>query len=115
MKLHVVTLFPEMFASFLGAGLLGKAIAQGLVQVGFTSPRDFTTDRHRTVDDAPYGGGSGMVMMPGPVADALDAIDARIATGGLEAVTAPTYGDRAQARRFEIAAALNRLRSLRLL
>jgi tRNA (guanine37-N1)-methyltransferase len=77
MRIEVVTLFPELFESFLAAGLLGKAIGQGLVRVGFANPREFTTDRHRTVDDTPYGGGSGMVMMPGPVAAALDAIDAR--------------------------------------
>ncbi len=74
MRFDVVTLFPEMFGSFLGAGLLGKAIAAGLVEVRFTNPRDFATDRHRTVDDTPYGGGSGMVMMPGPLIEAIESL-----------------------------------------
>jgi tRNA (guanine37-N1)-methyltransferase len=76
MEFHVVTLFPESFASFLGSGLLGKAIAAGRVRVAFHNPRDFAHDKHRSVDDTPYGGGSGMVMMPGPIADALDSIEA---------------------------------------
>lgn len=75
MRFDVVTLFPEMFDSFLASGLTDRAIAGGLVEVRLTTPRDFTTDRHRTVDDAPYGGGSGMVMMVPPIAAALDRID----------------------------------------
>jgi tRNA (guanine37-N1)-methyltransferase len=74
MRFHVVTLFPELFGSFLRAGLLGKAIAAGTLSVGFTNPRDFTSDRHRTVDDAPYGGGSGMVMRPGPLVEAMESL-----------------------------------------
>lgn len=74
MRIHVVTLFPEMFGSVLRAGLLGKAIAAGALEVRFTNPRDFTSDRHRTVDDTPYGGGSGMVMMPGPIVEALESL-----------------------------------------
>lgn len=77
MKLWVVTLFPELFDSFLRAGLLGKAIATGTLEVGFANPRDFTTDRHRTVDDTPYGGGSGMVMMPGPIVEAIESLPER--------------------------------------
>lgn len=76
MRYDVVTLFPEMFVSFLDAGLLGRARAAGTVAVRFASPRDFATDRHRTVDDTPYGGGSGMVMRPGPIAEALESLDA---------------------------------------
>jgi tRNA (guanine37-N1)-methyltransferase len=76
MRVHVVTLFPEMFGSVLRAGILGKAVAAGHVEVCFTSPRDFTSDRHKTVDDTPYGGGSGMVMMPGPLVDALESLPA---------------------------------------
>jgi tRNA (guanine37-N1)-methyltransferase len=75
---EVVTLFPEMFAGFVGASLLGKAIAGGLVAVHFTNPRDFGKGRHRSVDDAPYGGGPGMIMAAPPLAAALQAIaDAR--------------------------------------
>ncbi|MFW5920879.1 MAG: tRNA (guanosine(37)-N1)-methyltransferase TrmD [Polyangiales bacterium] len=77
MRFGIVTLFPEMFASFLEAGLLHKAIEAGTLEVALCNPRDFTTDRHRTVDDTPYGGGSGMVMMPGPLAQAMEDLDAR--------------------------------------
>jgi tRNA (guanine37-N1)-methyltransferase len=77
MRFDLVTLFPEMFDSFLEAGLLGKARSEGRIDVARTNPRDFTSDRHRTVDDAPYGGGSGMVMMPGPLARALEHVDAQ--------------------------------------
>jgi len=72
MIIHVVTIFPEMFASFTGASLLGKAIQRGLLEVRFTDPRDFTHDKHRSVDDAPYGGGAGMVMRVDVVCDALE-------------------------------------------
>lgn len=62
MRFRVLTLFPESFQSFLGFSLIGKAIAKGSAQVELINPRDFTTDRHRTVDDTPYGGGEGMLM-----------------------------------------------------
>jgi len=75
MQVGIVTLFPELFGPFLSEGLLGRAIAAGHVRVQLVNPRDFATDRHRTVDDAPYGGGSGMVMMPGPLLAAVDALE----------------------------------------
>lgn len=77
--LHVelVTLFPELFDSFLAASLLGKAIEAGLVKVDRTNPRDFARGRHKNVDDTPYGGGPGMVMRPDPIAAAIDDIEAR--------------------------------------
>lgn len=74
MHFEVVTIFPEMLRSFLEAGLLGKAIERGLVAVSTVDPRDFTTDRHRSVDDAPYGGGVGMVMRVEPLVAAVEAI-----------------------------------------
>jgi tRNA (guanine37-N1)-methyltransferase len=73
MELEVITLFPEMFASFLDGSLLGKARAAGIVTVGFTSPRDYAPGKYRQVDDAPYGGGVGMVMKPEPLVDAIEA------------------------------------------
>ena len=77
--LHVelVTLFPELFDSFLAASLLGKAIEAGLVKVDRTNPRDFARGRHKNVDDTPYGGGPGMVMRPDPIAAAIDDIETR--------------------------------------
>ena len=74
MRFEIVTLFPELF-DVLSTGLLGKAREAGTLEVHTITPRRFTTDRHRTVDDAPYGGGSGMVLMPGPIGDALDHLD----------------------------------------
>jgi tRNA (guanine-N1)-methyltransferase len=71
---EVLTLFPEAVRSFVGAGLLGKAIERGLVAVHCTDPREHTDDRHRTVDDAPFGGGAGMVIKPEPIVAALEAV-----------------------------------------
>jgi len=62
-----VSLFPESFASYLGVSILNRAKEDGLVSFSFSNPRDYTTDRHRTVDDTPYGGGAGMVMKPEPL------------------------------------------------
>jgi len=67
----VVTLFPEMFDSFYQASLVGKATDAGLVVEHRVDPREFTRDVHRTVDDAPFGGGAGMIMKPEPLAAAI--------------------------------------------
>src|SRR5882672_9080521 len=75
-EFELVTLFPEIFDGLLGATLLGKAIASGLVAAHRTSPRDFAPGRHRQVDDAPYGGGPGMVMRVEPIAAAIEALEA---------------------------------------
>lgn len=77
MRIDVLTLFPELFGPFLQASLLGKALEQHLLQVELTQIRDFARDRHRTVDDAPYGGGPGMVMKCGPLAEALQSVSPR--------------------------------------
>jgi len=71
MRLDIVTIFPEYFAP-LQLSLVGKAINRGLVAVGVHDLRRWTHDRHRTVDDTPYGGGAGMVMKPEPWGEALD-------------------------------------------
>ena len=75
MRFEVITIFPELFDSFLQKGLVAKAHESGVIRVAFNNPRDFTKDRHKSVDDAPYGGGSGMVMMPGPILEALEACE----------------------------------------
>lgn len=74
MRFEIVTLFPELFEA-AGLGLLGKAQEAGKLEVETLNPREFTADRHRTVDDAPYGGGSGMVLMVPPFAAALRHLD----------------------------------------
>jgi len=70
----IVTIFPAMFEAALAAGVVGRAIDRRLLEVVVHDLRDFTTDRHRSVDDLPYGGGPGMVMKPEPIFKALDAI-----------------------------------------
>ena len=69
----VVSLFPDMFAPFTQQGVIGRAVKSGTVMVDTFNPRDFTHDRHRTVDDRPYGGGPGMLMMVKPLTDAIQA------------------------------------------
>lgn len=73
MKFAVVTLFPEMFAALTEYGVVGRAFREGLSSLVCWNPRDFTTDKHQTVDDRPYGGGPGMVMRVEPLAAAVDA------------------------------------------
>ncbi len=72
----IVTIFPAMIEQPLAAGVLGRAIDRGTLDVKVRDLRDFTTDRHRVVDDVPYGGGPGMVLKPDPIFRALDAIEA---------------------------------------
>jgi tRNA (guanine37-N1)-methyltransferase len=74
MQFHVLTIFPEIFASPLAASLLKKAQDKGLLSCTMHNLRDYTTDKHRTVDDTPYGGGQGMVLKPEPVVAALEMV-----------------------------------------
>jgi len=73
-RFDVVTLFPEMFAAITASGITSRALEAGLYSVTTWNPRDFTTDNYRTVDDRPYGGGPGMVMLPEPLERTLDAV-----------------------------------------
>ena len=73
MRIDIVTIFPEFFG-VLDVSLLGRARQRGLIELGVHDLRDFTHDRHRTVDDTPYGGGAGMVMRPEPWGEAMDAV-----------------------------------------
>jgi tRNA (guanine37-N1)-methyltransferase len=74
-RVDVVTLFPEMFGGFLAASFVARAINGGQLAVRFRSPRDFGLGKHRSVDDAPYGGGSGMVMRVDVLVAAMESLD----------------------------------------
>ncbi|MEH2318072.1 tRNA (guanosine(37)-N1)-methyltransferase TrmD [Nostoc sp.] len=74
MRFDIVTLFPDCFNSVLNSGLLGKALAKQIAEVHLVNPRDFTTDKHRKVDDEPYGGGVGMLMKPEPIFTAVESL-----------------------------------------
>jgi len=74
MRFDIVTIFPGFFSSFLENGILRRALAEGLVEVAVHDLREFTHDRHRTVDDRPFGGGEGMVLKPQPIAEALTSL-----------------------------------------
>jgi tRNA (guanine37-N1)-methyltransferase len=74
MKCEILTIFPDIFHAYLGEGILRKAIQREVVQITVHHLRDYTKDKHRTVDDYPYGGGAGMVMKPEPFFTALDTI-----------------------------------------
>ncbi len=85
----VVTLFPDMFRAAADAGVLGRAIGTGLVDLQLFNPRSFAADRHRTVDDRPYGGGPGMVMMVEPLLEAIDAAREASRSSGAEQMAEP--------------------------
>ena len=82
MQIGLITLFPEMFAAVSDFGVSGRAVAAGLVDLHFWNPRDFTDDRHRTVDDRPFGGGPGMLMKTEPLLAAVKAAKAVLDTAG---------------------------------
>jgi tRNA (guanine37-N1)-methyltransferase len=77
MRIDVLTLFPEVFESFLSSSIVGRARQSGIVSVSLTDFRDFATDRHRSVDDRPFGGGPGMVLMCQPLFDAVEHVEAQ--------------------------------------
>jgi tRNA (guanine37-N1)-methyltransferase len=81
MWLGVITLFPEMFRAVTDFGVTGRAVKNGLLELHMWNPRDFTHDRHNTVDDRPYGGGPGMLMMVQPLRDAIHAAKAAAGEG----------------------------------
>lgn len=74
LQFDIVTLFPDFFTSPLQSSLLGKALAKGIARVNLTNPRDFTTDKHHSVDDVPYGGGAGMLLKPEPLFAAVESL-----------------------------------------
>ena len=74
MRIDVLTLFPEMFAGVFSTSMLGRAAAVGLLTVQLHNIRDYSTDKHKKADDYPFGGGAGLVMMPQPVFDCMEAV-----------------------------------------
>ncbi|MEW5249713.1 tRNA (guanosine(37)-N1)-methyltransferase TrmD [Microbulbifer discodermiae] len=86
-RIALVTIFPEMFAALTDYGISGRAVRDGLLEVRCWNPRDFTSDRHRTVDDRPYGGGPGMVMLAEPLFRALSEARTWAEEGGAGART----------------------------
>jgi tRNA (guanine37-N1)-methyltransferase len=77
MRIDVVTLFPEMFEPVLGASIVGRARKGGLLELGYVDWRAFSRDRRRSVDDRPFGGGAGMVLMAEPLYAALQSVRRR--------------------------------------
>ncbi len=103
MRIDILTLFPEMFASPLSYSILKRAQDQGLVSISLTNIRDFATDKYRKVDDSPYGGGPGMVMMPGPVFDCFEYVE-RLAPERGRVILLTPQGERfTQAKARELA------------
>lgn len=102
-RIEVLTLFPALFGPFLGEGLLGRAIRDGLLAVNVVALRDYGLGRHRQVDDVPYGGGAGMVLRPEPVFAAVRDIEARHRPRPVRRVLLTPQGrpfDQALARRW---------------
>ncbi|HWF86379.1 MAG TPA: tRNA (guanosine(37)-N1)-methyltransferase TrmD [Vicinamibacterales bacterium] len=102
MTFDIVTIFPAMIEPQLAGGMLGRAAAAGVIDVKIHDLRSFTLDRHRVVDDVPYGGGPGMVMKPDPIFRALDAIEAERGQPLTVVLTSPqgTRFTQAEARRL---------------
>jgi tRNA (guanine37-N1)-methyltransferase len=96
MRINVVTLFPDFFRGPLGLSIPARAAAAGLVQYNLVQLRDFTHDRHQTVDDLPYGGGAGMVMKPDPFWEAVESL----APQGSDRPDGPILLMSARGRRF---------------
>jgi len=88
-KFDIVTIFPAMFERPLAEGVIGRAVERGTVDLKVRDLRDFTTDRHRVVDDVPYGGGPGMVLKAEPIFRALDAIEAERGCPAAVILTSP--------------------------
>lgn len=109
MVVDVVTIFPQMIEPALAEGVIGRARAKGLVDVKARDLRDYTTDRHRVVDDVPFGGGPGMVMKPEPIFRAVEAIASERGAPSAVILTTP------QGRRFSHAEAVRFSRMERLI
>ncbi|MBI4704750.1 MAG: tRNA (guanosine(37)-N1)-methyltransferase TrmD [Deltaproteobacteria bacterium] len=106
MRFDVVTLFPELFEPLARTGIIGRAVAAGLLELRCRSPREFGVGRHRSVDDTPYGGGAGMVMRVDCIVQCLESLDA-------DAPPAPGSGEPQRARRILLSPQGQRLQQQR--
>ncbi len=84
MRFDILTLFPGMFSSPFEESILGRAIEKGLIQIRIINIRDFALDKHQVVDDAPYGGGQGMVMKVEPIARAIEQVKSEDASARVD-------------------------------
>lgn len=89
MRIDILTLFPGAMKPFLDSSIIARAQAAGIVSIHYTDIREFAHDRHRSVDDRPFGGGPGMVMMCGPVFEAVEAVEQQDPTPGLRILMTP--------------------------
>jgi tRNA (guanine37-N1)-methyltransferase len=108
LRIDILTLFPEMFGSFLGTSIPKRAAEKGLVEYKLTNFRDFATDAHQSVDDKPFGGGPGMVMMCQTVYDAVDAVEKQDPRKSIRILLTP-QGERFDQRMAESFASRERL------
>jgi tRNA (guanine37-N1)-methyltransferase len=104
MRIDILTLFPEMFESPLNYSILKRAQEQGIVGVAITNIRDFATDKYRKVDDKPYGGGPGMVMMPGPLFACFEHVETLAPHRGRVILLTPQGTPLTQAKARELSA-----------
>lgn len=91
MKIDILTIFPEMFKGFLSESIIKRAIENKKVEINIINFRDFSTDHHHNVDDTPYGGGAGMVLMPQPIFDAVESVRTKESKVILLTPTGKTY------------------------
>ena len=104
MRVDVITIFPDLFEPYLSEGMLAIAREKDLLDVHVHNLRDYTTDKHKSVDDRPYGGGPGMVMMPGPIFAAVEDIEARAGASSRRILLSPQGRTFDQRLAFELAA-----------
>jgi len=99
MDLHVISIFPDMFSAITEHGVIGRAMTQNILSLTLHNPRDYADDKHNTVDGRPYGGGPGMVMMPEPMVNVIEAARSQAKSGAKVVYLSP------QGKRFDHAAA----------
>jgi tRNA (guanine37-N1)-methyltransferase len=93
MRFDIITVFPELFAGVLDCGIIRRARQAGLADIRIINLRDFTTDKHKSVDNRPYGGGEGMVLMPGPLFEAIEFCRGSEASPGSQVVLTTPQGE----------------------